>query len=145
MIKVFLVRHADIELPPTTPDPSLSAAGHARAKALARVLGAEPIGAIFTSEAKRTKETVMPLAALHHVAAAEAPATLIQDLLAGPGNAVAVVAGHSNTIPAMIDALGVPAPLPKIGERHFDNLFLVVVPATGHAVLTQLKYGEESV
>ena len=44
----------------------------------------------------------------------------------------------------MIEALGVPAPAPAIGEREFDNLF-VVTSVGGEAGLLRLKYGKQSV
>ena len=60
MRTVFLVRHANIDLPPTSNDPDLNAAGRQRADALATVLGAAGVGRIFTSELRRTKQTVAP-------------------------------------------------------------------------------------
>ena len=54
-----------------------------------------------------------------------------------------MIAGHSNTIPEMIEAFGVPA-APAIGEREFDNLFVVSVVG-GEAALLRLKYGKQSV
>ena len=39
MTTVLAVRHADVDLPPTGPDPPLNAAGRRRAEALARVVG----------------------------------------------------------------------------------------------------------
>jgi phosphohistidine phosphatase SixA len=142
MIKVLFVRHADIDLPPTSKDPSLNAAGRLRAQALAYTVAHAGIGAIFTSELIRTKQTVAPIAARLSVLAREAPSTLIDDLLAGPDEAVALVAGHSNTVPKMIAALGVSGPPPMIGEADFDNLFVVTAnPATHRATLVHLKYG----
>ena len=64
--------------------------------------------------------------------------------MSGPDGAVVLIAGHSNTVPEMIAALGVPPPLPTIGEQDFDNLFVVTAnAATGQAALVALKYGKE--
>ena len=46
MKRFLLVRHADIDLPPTSSDPSLNAAGRARALALARLAGTASSAAI---------------------------------------------------------------------------------------------------
>jgi broad specificity phosphatase PhoE len=141
MIKVLLVRHANIDQPPASQNPSLNAAGRGRAQALARVAGKAGISAIFTSSYARTKETVAPFAARLGLEPREAPAGLIGDLMSGPDGAVVLIAGHSNTIPAMIAALGVPPPLPVIGEGDFDNLFVVTaIATTGNAALVNLAY-----
>jgi broad specificity phosphatase PhoE len=61
MLKVILVRHANIDLlDPAPEDPPLNAAGRARAQALARVVGTAGVTAIFTSPLIRTKQTVEP-------------------------------------------------------------------------------------
>jgi phosphohistidine phosphatase SixA len=144
MITVLFVRHADIDLPPASPNPSLNLSGHARAEGLVHVAGRAGVNAIFTSSYARTKETVAPLAARLGLQAREAPTGLIDDLLSGPDGAVVLIAGHSNTVPQMIAALGVPPPLPVIGESDFDNLFVVTaIATTGQAALVNLKYGRE--
>jgi phosphohistidine phosphatase SixA len=121
MLKVFLVRHADIDLPRTSDEPSLNAAGLARARALARVEGTADVSAIFTSKAPRTKQTVAPLAARLRLQPREATHGLVPDLLAGPDGVVVLIAGHSDTVPDMIRQLGVAPPLPTIDEPDFDN------------------------
>lgn len=64
MKTAVLVRHADIDLPPTSADAliPLNAAGRQRA-ALARVVAPAGVAAVFTSSVLRTKQTVTPLAA----------------------------------------------------------------------------------
>jgi hypothetical protein len=49
------------------------------------------------------------------------------------------VVGHSNSVPAVIKALGGDV-APAIGEKEYDNLFVVTVYAKGNASVTQLKY-----
>ena len=128
---VFLVRHAeraDTASGMTTADPSLSDAGRARAVALATLLKDAGITAIFVTEFKRTRETAAPLAETLGVVPAVVPQNdlkaLIAKLTSTAGNALVV--GHSNTLPAMLDAFGVTPPV--IGDADFDNLF-VVTPA----------------
>jgi phosphohistidine phosphatase SixA len=144
MMTVLLVRHADIDLPPLSSDPPLSAAGKRRASSLAHVAGGAGETAVFTSTFMRTIQTVGPLGArLGLVAHPDPPpAVLAQQVTAGALGSVVVIAGHSNTIPEMIEALGVPA-APAIGEHEFDNLFVVTVVG-GEAALLRLKYGKES-
>lgn len=146
MTTVIFARHADIDLPPTSSDPVLNAAGVTRAAELAHVVDAAHVASVFTSKLRRTKLTAAPLATRLGLRPENAPppAELARQVLAGELGAVIMVVGHSDTIPAMIAALGVVAP-PTISEREFDNLFLVTVAGSGEAALIALKYGLPSV
>src|SRR3954454_6091824 len=148
MVTVLLVRHADVDLPPAagSDDPPLNAAGRARAEALAHVAGVAGVTTIFTSPFARTKQTVGPLAARLGVQPREAPSiqALAREVLSGPAGAVVLIAGHANTVPQMIAALGVPPPMLTIGDREFDNLFVVSVTGLGRASPVRLKYGNRS-
>ena len=129
---IFLVRHAEradtvAGAPPSmSSDPSLSDAGHARAASLATALKDADIRAIFVTEFKRTQETAAPLAKALGIKpttmVSKDPSALIQQLKKIGGNALVV--GHSNTVPDIIKALGVAAPV-VIGDNDFDNLFIV--------------------
>ena len=63
---------------------------------------------------------------------------LVQKILAVKGG-VLVVAGHSNTVPAVIQALGGPAGI-MIGNAEFDRLF-TVTGAPSKAVVVAMRYG----
>src|SRR5205823_820783 len=69
---VFLVRHA--EKADLSKDAALSAAGEARARALAERLREAGVTAIYTSEYRRTKQTAQPLARALGIAPREHPA-----------------------------------------------------------------------
>src|ERR1051325_8039693 len=71
-VTVFVVRHA--EKGPEVPDPSLTEAGQHRAAELARALTDAKITALYTTEFKRTQETLPPRAAPTGVAPAPSPA-----------------------------------------------------------------------
>ncbi len=119
-------------------DPKLSAAGEARAQKLAQMLAESGITAMFTTEFARTKDTAAPLAtALHltpEIVAAAKTAELVEKIKAKPNDRVFVV-GHSNTVPAIIKALG--GPDVTIGDNDYDNLF-IYVPLT--KTLAKIKY-----
>lgn len=129
MATVLLVRHADIDLPPSSNDPPLNSAGMERANELVHVAGLEGITAVFTSSLARTKQTVGPLAARLGIQPREVPPPPVfaEEILSGTVGQVVLVAGHSNTVPQMIEALGAPPLSFAIGEREFDNLFVVTV------------------
>ncbi|GIM93183.1 phosphoglycerate mutase family protein [Paractinoplanes toevensis] len=138
MVTILLVRHADIDLPPATTDPPLNDAGRRRAEALAHVVGPAGVTTVFTSPLARTKQTVQPLG----LTAGEMPglAVVAGQARAGEYGPVVLIAGHSNTVPAVIAALGVPQP-PVIPETEFDNLFVVTLTEPAGASLLALKYG----
>jgi hypothetical protein len=140
---ILLVRHADIDLPPASPDPSLNDAGRERARSLAHVVGPAGVTAVFTSALARTKQTAAPALAILGIKACVMPDPRIVagEIRAGEHGAVVLIVGHSNTVPGVIGALGVPEPLPVIGEHDFDNLFLVSLGESAGAGLLALKYG----
>jgi broad specificity phosphatase PhoE len=119
-------------------DPELSAAGHTRATSLASMLKDARITAIFVTEFRRTRQTAEPLAkqlAIEPtVVSSNDLAALLARLKATSGNALVV--GHSNTVPAVLEGLGVQAAI-TIGE-DYDNLFIVT--RTPAASLVRLRY-----
>jgi phosphohistidine phosphatase SixA len=142
VITILLVRHADIDLPPASADPSLNEAGQLRAEALAHVAGAAGVTTVFTSSLARTKETAAPIVKALGLRAREMPAaaTVARQARTGRLGPVVLIAGHSNTVPEVIAALGVPPPAPVIGETEFDNLFVVTLAQPSGAGLVVLRY-----
>jgi phosphohistidine phosphatase SixA len=147
MTTLLLVRHADIDLTGAVNDQTpLNAVGRARATALRDLLASAGVEAIFASPALRTQQTVQPLADHLHLTIqvpqgpAGTPANLVQRVLADHAVGVALIAGHSNTVPQMIQAAG--GQIPEIDEGVFDNLFVVTVFALGTASVITLKYGK---
>ena len=136
---VIVVRHAeradDGASPGTSmtasPDPELSAAGKARAQKLAAMLGDAGITAIYTTEYKRTKDTAAPLAAKTGVTAevvlARDAVALIAKIKSHKTGAVLVV-GHSNTVPAVVKALGGSAA--TMADDEYDSMYFVAANGT---------------
>jgi hypothetical protein len=54
-----------------------------------------------------------------------------------------LVIGHSNTIPAIVEALGAKRP-PAICDSQFDDFFIVAIVADGTADVTRASYGVRS-
>ena len=123
---VFCVRHA--EKGKEGRDPPLTAAGRARAERLALILGALPVTACFASEYQRTQQTVAPIAARQGFEVTSVPARDLSALLAAldalPADSIAVVAGHSNTVPALIERLGITDEI-SIAEGSYGELFAI--------------------
>jgi phosphohistidine phosphatase SixA len=152
---VFLLRHAEkAESTTNERDPSLSEAGRQRARALARLLGKAKVTHLFSSEFVRTNETLAPLAEAAGLEVQVIPARDGEDqvraLVALPPGSIAVVCGHSNTIPALVAALGGtidalvdhPTYGPMLGDDEYDRLFVVIRPVAGESAQTiELRYG----
>lgn len=106
----ILLRHAEKDAGSDPKDPALSQAGQERARALQRLLARAGATHLFASEFRRTRETLGPLAEARSLAIDALPAAdlagLVDRIRALPAGSVAVVAGHSNTVPALAAALG---------------------------------------
>jgi 2,3-bisphosphoglycerate-dependent phosphoglycerate mutase len=139
---VVLVRHA--EKSATPPDnPALSDAGRKRAQALARILEGAGVKALYATEFARTQQTVEPLAAelglpVTPLSAGDADG-LVRHILANHRGETVVVAGHSNTVPVIIEKLRGGAIQP-INDTEYDKLFVVTVYRFGKAKVVQLRY-----
>ena len=145
---VILVRHAEKKIEPNNPDPDLTPEGVERALEIARVFGDAGINAIYATQYKRTQQTVKPLADCTAV-----PITLldskqtdqlverIQTELRGK---TVFVAGHNNTVPAIVSTL-TGETYPPIPETEYDNLFIVTIYRFGKAKVLKLKYGRISI
>lgn len=142
---VILVRHAEKAAEPAA-DPPLTAAGAARAQALVSVVKDAGIQAIVSTQFLRTRNTVAPTAALLGLTpeivdarAPDHPRAVAAAVLAHRGETVLVV-GHSNTIPAIVAALGAPRPR-EICDGEYDGIYVVSIPPTGRPGVTHARYG----
>ena len=122
---IVVVRHAE-KASSGGNDPELSVAGQKRAEALARILEDSQITAVFVTEFKRTQQTAAPTARAAHLSptvlsAGDIPG-LVAKLRALSGNALVV--GHGNTIPDLMKALGITAPV-TIPEDDYTEILLV--------------------
>ena len=144
MAVVILVRHADIDLPHGAgDDPDLNDAGRMRARALAAWLGPAGVTRIYGSGARRSMQTVAPLAAVLGIEAQVVPGTagVAAAILADGAEGTALVAGHSNTVPEIIAALGADRSGIVIEAGDFANLFVVSGAGSEAARVLHLTYG----
>jgi broad specificity phosphatase PhoE len=138
---VYIVRHAErADDESTSP---LSAEGQARAARLAGMLRDAGVTDIFVSEYQRTAQTVAPLATRLGITPAAVPADDLAALLhrirrTGP-KARVLVAGHSDTVPALLKALGC-KPTVTIAKAEYDNLFVVAARGAAGPVCLRLRY-----
>lgn len=138
---IYLVRHA--EKFDNSKDPQLSLKGQKRALDLALHLRDASVRAIFVTEYQRTQKTAEPLAELIKVqpriiGGAEL-AQLVEQLHLDTGSGAALVVGHSNTVPALLKALGGTVKW-VIAEDEFDRLVIVTPIKSAEPVVSILRY-----
>jgi hypothetical protein len=68
---------------------------------------------------------------------------LIKQLQTDRRGQTVFVAGHNNTVPAVVSALS-GENFPTIPESEYDNLFIVTVYRFGKAKVVKIKYGAQS-
>ncbi len=126
---IYIVRHAEKEQIEGERDPELTEAGHARAAALRDRLATAELAALYSSEYRRTLQTVAPIAEASGLEVTlydpAAPAAELAEILRSSEATQLLVAGHSNTIPALISALGAVAE--PIDEGRYGDLFVVIL------------------
>ncbi|MGI3004249.1 phosphoglycerate mutase family protein [Shewanella algae] len=142
---IFLVRHAEKA---QGSDPGLTAVGKARAEALAAALRDTRLHRLMSSEFRRTQETLAPIATAKQLkievfpakGGLEAHINAIADAVkASQGNVL--IAGHSNTVPAIIKALG--GPLVSLNEQQYDQLFILTLGEQGPTGLVTTHFGSQ--
>lgn len=146
---VLLVRHAEKAAQPAA-NPPLTEAGAARAQALAGVARDAGVTAIITTQYERTRKTAEPTASALRVTpevvdAGPLPqhAKAVADQILKHAGGTVLVVGHSNTIPAIVGALGAPQPK-DLCDSEYDQLFVVVIGDTGPPRLIRSRYGAPS-
>jgi quinoprotein glucose dehydrogenase len=145
---VAIVRHAE-RAGDAGSDPELTVPGQARARALARALADMDVQAVVVSNRKRTMLTAQPLAAARALtptvvglaASTEEHVQAVASAVRAERGRAVLVVGHSNTVPAIIAALGGPK-MPDLCDTSYSNLFLLHLPADGGAPrLVRTHYG----
>src|SRR5690349_9326855 len=146
---VILVRHGEKGTQPPQ-DPPLSEQGQARAMALAGVARQAGVTAIITTQFERTRKTAEPTAVELKVtpeivqAGGAAHAKAVADQVMKHAGGTVLVVGHSNTIPAIVGALGAPQPR-ELCDSEYDQVFTVVLGDVGAPRLIRSRYGPPNV
>jgi 2,3-bisphosphoglycerate-dependent phosphoglycerate mutase len=139
---IILMRHAE-KISDGTDDPDLKPEGVQRANRLAALLENTAIDAIYSTRFKRTKNTVAALAKekgkdiqVYESLKADA----LQKLVAQYSGGTIVIAGHSNTVPAMVNALIGKEEYKTFDDTDYGNLFIVTVVGSGKAAKATLLH-----
>ena len=125
---ILLMRHAEKEL--TGTDPDLSAKGKKRAARLPIVLSSYKPDAFYSTDTRRTRQTVAPWAgklreriliydaAQQHLLAAQLKASRRKTI---------VVVGHSNTIPGLANLILGTDTYSDLPETEFGKIWIVTI------------------
>ena len=146
---ILLVRHAEKATDANEASVPLSEAGTARAARLAEMLRSAGVTAVYATDTVRARRTAEPLAkaaglevriyAPKDADGKSAPRILLDRLKKDEPRGVALVVGHSNTVPEILAALGDPEKV-EILANQFDDLFVVTPKAEGPPSVVHLKY-----
>lgn len=152
---LVLTRHAEKATGGDRRDPELSEEGQARAEHLATMFGAAGVTSLLHTEYKRTRNTLAPLAEAVGIPSETVEARQMGALLKRISDAkageVIVVAGHSNTTPAIAYAFGITLPdlepiaaksrakHGNLSEDTFDRVH-VLTPGRDGANLLELRH-----
>ena len=148
---VILVRHAEKAAEPAA-DPPLTPEGEVRARALIAVARDAGVTTIITTQFVRTKATAEPIANALHITPTVVDARakthaqdVAQNILTSHAGETVLVVGHSNTLPAIIAALGAGQVAP-ICDSEYDGLYVVTIPGSGGgpAHVIRARYGAPS-
>lgn len=128
----IVVRHAE-KASETERDPVLSAIGQARAAALDSVLAGAKVTAIVVTPFQRSRETATVVARRHGLTPIEVPVTggvpaharAVAAEVARHQGTVLVV-GHSNTVGAIVAALGGSPDVGDLCDSEYQTLFTVL-------------------
>lgn len=145
---VVLVRHAEKQIG-TISDAPLSPQGEIRATRLAQMFGdAETFGRvqqIYVTDTRRTQQTAAGLAQRLGltpviVEARTSNPDLARRVLRENRGGLAIIVGHSNTVPQLVAQLANRDTVPAMGDEEFDTMYVVTVPTIGRASVLRLKY-----
>lgn len=143
MTTFIIVRHAEKSMSESTSDPSLAPEGTERAKKLAEMLKEVDVTAIYSTNFKRTKSTVAPLAEAKSLTVQDYKSfkeAEIDELIKKHVGGTIVIAGHSNTVPGMVNVLIGKDTYKNLDDSDYGSLFIVSLTERGKASVTLLTY-----
>lgn len=126
-VTILLVRHAE-KADATSQDPELSPAGRERAERLIKKIGKFRPGAFYSTDFKRTRDTVTPLAKKRNkqvqIYDARKPQELIDQIMKS-GTKRFVVSGHSNTIPGLANLIAKKELFKNLDDSEYSVIWLI--------------------
>ena len=124
---IVLVRHAE-KADATSQDPELSAAGKERAQRLVKKVNKYRPKEIYSTDFKRTRDTVQPIAAKRHLQIQSYDPRkqneLAAKILASPTKRV-LISGHSNTVPGLANLLAKKELFKNLDDAEYGAIWVI--------------------
>lgn len=124
---IVLVRHAE-KADSTSQDPELSAEGKQRAERLVKLGGKYKPGAFYSTNFKRTRDTLAPLAAKREkqvqIYDARKPVDLFDTIMTSKIKRH-IVSGHSNTIPGLANLITKKDIFKNLDETEYGVMWVI--------------------
>ena len=127
---IILVRHAEKDVSETADknDPVLTAGGVQRSQRLVEIVKKYKPGAIYSTNLKRTRSTVEPLAKQRKLEIKtydpQKQNELIDEMMKSKTKRF-VVSGHSNTIPGLANALGKKELFKNLDDAEYGAIWII--------------------
>lgn len=139
----ILVRHAE-KATEGGSDPELKPEGIKRAEAFATLFSKASIDGMYSTNYKRTRNTVTPLATAKGLSVNTYSAMKkaeLESLLAKHAGGTIVIVGHSNTIPDIANALIGEKKFEQFADDDYGNIIVISVTVVGKdAKVVWLRY-----
>jgi broad specificity phosphatase PhoE len=139
----ILVRHAE-KVADGSKDPELKPEGNERAARLAAMLKQTKVDAIYSTDFRRTKNTVLPYATEKNLSLNIYEAfkeTELENMLKKHAGGTVLISGHSNNIPWIANRLLGKEEYGDFADDDYGNLLIISVVEKGNVVkVTQLRY-----
>lgn len=145
---IVVLRHAEKQINSISDSP-LSPQGELRAERLAQMFGDSVefgrIERIYVTDTRRTQQTAATLAQRLDVKPEiakpnETPSEIARRALSENRGGIALVVGHSNTVPDIVRTLADEEHVPLFSDEEFDTIYIVSVPTIGEASVLRMKY-----
>jgi len=130
----ILLRHAEKDLTQSTNDPDLSTEGKERAIKLVSMFKQSDVHAVYSTDYKRTRQTVEPLATARVLTIQLYDARKNSDIdtmLQKHAGQTIVVSGHSNTVPSFVNYLIGEMKYQPMGDGEYGNIIIVSLTERG--------------
>jgi broad specificity phosphatase PhoE len=145
---IVLIRHAEKQVG-AIDDAPLTPQGELRAARLAQMFGDSNafgrVQQIYVSDTRRSQQTAAGLAQRLNlkpvvVDGKSSSAELARRVLQENRGGLAIIVGHSNTVPQLVTALSDMKEVPAIEDQEFDTMYVVTVPTIGKPSVLRMKY-----
>ena len=143
-LTIYIVRHAEKQKDGTR-DPSLTPIGRKRAENIRRLLSSVRLQGFYATHLKRTQQTIQPTAKAQRAELQILQASDLNGLYKRitqhkPGASI-LVSGHSSTVPALIQKLGIKRKITLKEKTDYDDVFIVLWRADQASQLLRLHAG----